>query len=370
MIDTAILCIPKYQVKTTDGKDLLSWDRRDISSKKSYASIWIRNPTKEELATGNYFPRLLGYRRMRDYFVKIEFSVPKLLYGNNLDELENKDFEDIIHLLHQRLLDMEIMIDKKVLENAKVSAIHYSKNILLQDGYTSQYLIGELNKANKRKSFDNTTFRFENDGHSLQIYSKAHSFVIYDKIADMERPAKRAIDRDTTPLQASLFDELNKKQEIIRFEVRLSEYRKMVSIFKELQIKKEFTFKELFSKEISQKVVLHYWNTLIKNSATCYLPLTTPKELLNLICLTYPSMKSLKKIQTVGLLLLASDGTGLSELRAILAKTQDKRSWYKLMANLKEIAISIQKIKPRDWIYQIQNELQTYKSLQLKNINK
>jgi len=369
MIDTVILSIPKHLVKNKLGESMLGWEQQS-SNLEGARKKWIRNPTKQELETGNSYPRLTGYKRFQDYFIRIEFSCPKLLYKNNLDELVDGDFKQMVITLQKRLQEMEAYIDLEVLENAKVSAVHYSKNVLLQSGYTTRYVISELSKANKRKSFDNTTFRFENDGLSLQVYSKAHSFVIYDKIADINKTEKRAIDRDRTEYQATLFDELNQKQEIIRFEVRLSEYKKMVSVFKNYGIKKSFVFKDLFSSEISQNIVFGYWQTLLKNSMSCYLPITTPKELLNLVILSYPKQKSLKQIQLVGLLLLASDGNGLPELRAILSKNQDKRSWYKLMETVKDSSEKIQQIKPREWIYQIESDLKTYAPLLLKNINK
>jgi hypothetical protein len=84
----------------------------------------------------------------------MEFSVPKLIYLNNLEELEDKDFPKVLEALQDRLKTMGVLVTKSVLENASVSSVHFSKNIVLQDGYTVSHLISEMNKVNLRKSFD------------------------------------------------------------------------------------------------------------------------------------------------------------------------------------------------------------------------
>lgn len=70
----------------------------------------VQNPTKEDERNGIYKPRLTYIRRWDGidgrYTLKIEFSVPKLLYSNNFDELSDSDFPLVIRALKERLLDM------------------------------------------------------------------------------------------------------------------------------------------------------------------------------------------------------------------------------------------------------------------------
>ena len=56
-----------------------------------------QNPTKKELKQGIYKPRLtLSHRFTKNHtpeiILRIELSLPKLLFGNNFDELQYKDF--------------------------------------------------------------------------------------------------------------------------------------------------------------------------------------------------------------------------------------------------------------------------------------
>ncbi len=259
MIDTVILTIPKEKLVPIASE--VNWELQ--SQTKAYTKF-VKNPTPSQLASGSYFPRLTGYNRGGVApTLKIEFSAPKLLYKNNLDELENSDFEKVVEVLRARLKTMGLQVFTHDIENATVAAVHYSKNIEINDGYTAQYVIGELSKINLNKRFDLTRVRYMNNGQSICAYSKAHSFVIYDKIADLQKGQKRAIDKDQTQYQPNLFDGLKGSQEILRLEVRLSEKRKMNALFKQFGFKENPTFKDVFLSARSKKVVGHYWDTMI-----------------------------------------------------------------------------------------------------------
>ncbi|MDQ3245261.1 MAG: hypothetical protein M3P22_02880, partial [bacterium] len=342
----------------------LGWDQQ---SKTSYYSKFVRNPSKKDLESGLYFPRLTGINRNKDgrieALIKVEFSVPKLLYLNNLDELEEKDFPEVIHTLKDRLLRMGISVPEKFLINAPVSAVHYSKNIQLTEGFTSQYVLSELSKIDMRKSFDFSKTRFMNDGQSIYAYTISHSFVIYDKIADLKKDEKRAIDKDQTQHQRSLFDVIKKKDmyEVLRFEVRLSQKRKMNSLFKKLGIKENPSFKETFSSVISQKIVSHYWQTLVcNNSMLLFSFISTPKDILRQIFIANPKLKPKQALYFTSLVTMTKDDTGTRGLRSIIGKYSDQRTWYRMKDDIKEVTQLLKKVRPRDWFDQIETGLKAF----------
>jgi hypothetical protein len=65
-------------------------------------------------------------------------SAPKLLLGNNFDELTDDDFRRLCKKLVNVLAEMSVKVTARTLAKVNVSAIHYSKNITLTD-YTSNY---------------------------------------------------------------------------------------------------------------------------------------------------------------------------------------------------------------------------------------
>lgn len=362
MIDTVILSIPAKDVQMLDDEvyDVQPWN---LQAKTESYQKYVKNPTHESLKSGLYFPRLTGYNRnnVETEAIKIEFSVPKLLYLNNLDELEDKQFQDVIRALQDRLKRMGVVVTYDILANAPVTTVHYSKNIELVDGFTSQYVIAELGKINLNKRFDLTKARYMNDGESLTAFSITNSFVIYDKIADLNKDKKRTIDKDQTPYQLSLFEQLRPVKEIIRFEVRLCKKQKIRALFKQLGFTDELTFKNVFSVAKSKAVLLQYWLKMVEGSSLLlFAHSATAKDLLKQIQLAHPKAKSRVLIYLVGLVGLSREGNGLRELRTILAKGNNSRSWYRTVGDLKAVAKDLDSLKPREWFNQIKNKLEKY----------
>ena len=368
MIDTVCLLIPKDKMAFISG--ISSWE---LYSKTEEYTKYIRNPSKAERETGKYFPRLTGYKRKfrQDANVRIEFSVPKLIYLNNLDELEDKDFSKIIEILQERLQIMGVVISKNTLENASVSSVHFSKNILLEDGYTASHLISEMNKVDLRKSFDFARSRYINDGQSLYAHTTAHQLVIYDKIADLGKDKKRAIDKYQTLYQMNLFAELTKRKElheIIRFEVRLNHKQKMNKVLEDLGFSKNPVFKVVFNSETSKKVVNNYWQKLIKERNLGLFSIAMSiKDILQTLFLADKRLKPKQAIYLLGLFMLARDENGMRQLRTIVSKRSHDRTWYRTTKDMRQASELITKNKVRNWVIQIDKKLEDYKPYKTKN---
>lgn len=157
MLDTIVLTLSKgmYFINEPDRFEpsaRLILDENSSLGGRGYIPA-KQNPTKRELQNGYYKPRLTLTNRYnhtgrREASLKIELSLPKLLFGNNFDELTENDFAPAVALLKSRLKEMGVMVWEHFLLNAPVSAIHYSKNIPLTDGTTPHYLISKIKQAN------------------------------------------------------------------------------------------------------------------------------------------------------------------------------------------------------------------------------
>ena len=370
MIDTVCLLIPKNKMFYLAG--VSNWD---LYSKTEQYTKFVRNPNKAEKETGKYFPRLTGYKRQfsQEENVRIEFSAPKLLYLNNVDELEDKDFSLIIDTLQDRLKTMGVIVARPLLENASISSIHFSKNILLKNGYTVNYLISEIGKVNLRKSFDFAKTRFINDGQSLYAHATTHQFVVYDKIPDLMKDKKRAIDKDQTLYQKSLFVELNTENEILeimRIEVRIGNKQKLNSILSGVGYPKNLTFKEIFNSDISKKIITDYWNNIIKerNLGVFSVSVSTKDVLQNLL-LTDEKLKPKQAIYLLGLYMLSKDENGIRQLRTILSKRACDRTWYRIAEEIRGANEIITKNNLRDWVSQIDNALEEFKAYKHKKLS-
>ena len=230
-----------------------------------------QNPTRKELLKGECKPRLTLQKRINaqglfDLMLKVELSLPKLLFGNNVDELCYKDFPAIIKKLGAVLQEMGIETTAEALENAPLSSVHYAKNIPLTDGSTPYHFINKIKEANIKISLDTNQTDYRNDGHSYKWHCNSYEVVFYDKILDLEKAkksSKRSIDKDSA-MNHSLFPFFRKKKkfEILRMEVRLNKRQKIKQLFKTLGIKSDLTLKKLFKPAIAKKVLLHYLDEL------------------------------------------------------------------------------------------------------------
>lgn len=374
MIDTVCLLVPKNELRFLSG--VSSWD---LYSKTEKYSKFVRNPSKTEKDTGNYFPRLTGYSRRfgQDANVRIEFSAPKLIYLNNLDELEDKDFPQVIATLQERLKDMGVLASKSLLENASVSSVHFSRNLRIEDGYTVNYIISELNKSDLRKSFDFTRTRYINDGQSLYAHCNSHQMIIYDKVADLGKDKKRSIDKDQTFYQKSLFAELTDKnyseelREILRIEIRLNYKQKMNKVLKDIGYELNPKFKDVFNSEMSHKILNDYWNKLIKERNLGLFSISLSfKEILQILLMSGNKIGVKQAVYYLGLSALSKDGNGMRELRNIVTKKAHDRTWYRIAKDVRVANELITKNKLRSWVKQIDEKLADYKPYKTKKYEK
>jgi len=236
MIDTIVLTIPRYKYIILDHdrfspstKGLLESPYYSLGSRSNFSCK--QNPTKTELLKGIYKPRLTITKRIRKgYFeipLRIEFSIPKLMYGNNFDEIQEEDFKNVIKKLKKRLKDMDILIRDIDLINAQVSAIHFSKNITLTDYSTCSMVINDLSKINLTKRLDLNKTSFRNEGQAIHYHCNSYEIAIYDKLKDLEQAGvseKRSIEEDNL-IQLNLFNDkpINKPFEVLRIEIRLND---------------------------------------------------------------------------------------------------------------------------------------------------
>lgn len=370
MIDTVCLTLPysSLVLLNENNKAVPQWD---LQSKTANYSKYVRNPSRTDKESGLYFPRLTIYSRRfgQPPSVKIEFSVPKLIFNNNLEELFDEHFDQIIDALQNRLEKMGVRVFKQVLASAPITTVHFSKNFSLTDGYTSSGIIFELQKIDLRKSFDFAQKRFINNGQSLQAHTKAHELVIYDKIADLGKTKKRATDKDQTLTQLSLFDSLKKKDnlvEVLRIEIRLCNKQKINSIFKQLNLPQNSTFQAVFNSKVSKAIVSHYWKSFIKADQLALFTINkSSKELLREMCRGDPKLKPKQAIYQVGLALLAKDGDGLRELRSIFENRTNDRSWYRIKDDFRRISVSTSPQQIRSWVNQIEKQIRTFKPINI-----
>lgn len=352
------------------GNEVPRWNLQSVT--ENYTK-YVRNPSNKEKQSGLYFPRVTAYDRkyQREQQIKIEFSAPKLLFLNNLEELTDAHFSDVIDALQDRMKRMGIRVFRRFLENAAVSTVHFGRNFLLRDGQTATNIISQLQRIDVRKSFDFARSKYTNDGQSLCCHTTAHELIFYDKIADLNKGKKRSIDKDQTAYQMGLFDDVRNRGdpfEVLRMEVRLSQKQKMNAMLRRIGVEPNPTFQQVFSSAISKKILTLYWKEIVqtKNLGTLMLNFQ-PIDLVKRIGIAFPNTKPKQLIAHAGLLMLAQSGNGLHELRSVLAKSGNDRTWSRIMKEHQRICRTLSEGSIRSWVKDIEHQLSNYSPFKINN---
>jgi len=366
MIDTIIFEIP-IEYKTIIYPEKFKPNTRQLEVYKGFGRC-VNNPTKEDKDKGIYKPKLTALKRGRQIFLKVEFSAPKILFNNNLDEVEETDFNKALERLKEVVREMGVILTTEQIEKANVIGVHPSKNIPLSKEYIANFAIRELAKVNITEKLDIESIKFRNQGEALQFYSVPHSLVIYDKINDLNKPAQRAIDKDQTAQQFSLFAYIKKERsdlEILRIEVRLSKKRKMNEIIKKVGYLANPTFKDVFKKDLSQKILNLYWTEIFGENLFLFSVNNNPQKILQLILRKYPKTKIRTAVIMTGINLLCKDEEGIRGFRNIAKNYKPKFNWPMLNRYLKKFKDDIFINPEHGFVKDIRDNLKEFESFKI-----
>lgn len=235
-----------------------------VMGKGRYMSA-TRNPTKQEIAQAGYLPYLTFYKGIRTggltTGLRVQFSVPKLIYGNNFDELVEVDLNQVYELLFERLKFYGVRFFKGIdtVINAKVATIHFAKNFPLKNYMTAHEAITEIQKCDVTSWRDVSQSDYVNNGHGFKTHSKYYELAFYDKIAEYNKGNRNqpVFDKDIQ-LEMDLFGDGKVVQpfEVLRMEARLNNPRTIKSTLQKTGFKgTEVTLTSLCKKDVSQAVL-------------------------------------------------------------------------------------------------------------------
>jgi len=271
MIDTVKLMISSFDFEVTQPELFYPDATQALNSDRVFATA-VQRPSKTDHKIGLYKPSLKLVKRPIEgggisISLLIEFSAPKLLFGNNFEECHELDLKPLVLKLAQVLRSMGVVVAPQILLTAKVIGIHYGKNYVFTDYSLPYSYMEEMDRANISRVYDVNQADFRNQGHSWKFRTNTFEFTLYDKIKDLEKANvsyKRALESSQNgqlPLLMPLRRLRQKKPfEVLRLEIRFSNTRSIKKLLNDLNIDMEIKFNLLFSKEIAQKACLYHLN--------------------------------------------------------------------------------------------------------------
>lgn len=202
------------------------------------------------------------------YVLIAEFSLPKLIYENSLQEVSDKDFQKAISALQNALLKVGIVAETNAIAGARVSAIHFCKNIVLPVDIRLQDILSELGRVDISKVVDITTKENKNGGQVLHIYSGTVERVFYDKVTDAMRPKVKRKDKGHISYERTIIEKYQlENREVFRYEYRIKKTQTVareVNKALEREPKTYVTFRDIFSEGLSKKILINSWRDLVQ----------------------------------------------------------------------------------------------------------
>lgn len=341
MIDTVKIRINNPQI-SPDIYDSFEPSAKDLFEPpyaifKGYTTRKL-NPSKEDEFYGIYLPRITLYKAIRKggyaMWLDIEFSAPKILFGNNFEELTNEDFIPLCCKLSEKLDYMGLKLSPTEIANASVQTIHYGKNITT--GYTlARDVIADISKVDIKTVEDFETKDYGNGGTSLYFHTLKHGVIFYDKKAELKQSKRKnhgLIEKDYY-CQSTLLDDRAPPNpfEVVRMEARYigrPQIKKLASNMG-LDLPDDFRFADLFSSSISQKVLLYEFEK-IKRGIFSFADSNTSDlaEFIQQIRLQNPTISPRTLINAIALHALSQQYSG-REIRSILGFDNSQWSRFK-----------------------------------------
>jgi hypothetical protein len=348
--------------------EILDWSkfRKEVGSDKDPYTKYVYNPN---IKTEGYKPRLTIYDKF-GITARVEFSAPKILKGNNFDEIDESDFEMLVHRLSYLLGSMYISVTPEQLRKTEVSKIDYSKNIIFTDHTTSSMILNELNKIDLTARLDQTTKDFKNKGQKLVYHANSYEICFYDKRKELEQYKKygsKRTDEDGT-IQPELlgrmaFDPL----EVFRIEYRLCTKRKIKEVFAKYGIETDIKFESVFKRDISKTLLVNTWK-LFENKFDYTLHNTKdPMTFLESIFQTKPKTSLLHALAYAKAFEIASsDAGGMRKFKDCIDKYSYPRAWGRIKDQLKGIKLAPDKTK-LEMLLKVGKQLEEFTPVKLKD---
>jgi hypothetical protein len=313
-----------------------------------------QNPTAMDKKEDIYKPRLTVNQRFDDgipsWDLLIEFSIPKLLYDQSLQETNEGDCEKVVSKLQFRLQRMGVQVTADVIRNAIVNKAHFCKNIPLSPPLTAQGVIAELYKADPGMRKDVNMRHYENGGQSLYFYATAANIIFYDKIKDISTSKNRAVEKDKFDREKMLLANApeDKKPELLRFEVRFARQASLEAFLSKVMHEKmkDIPLKRIFDKNLCRDVLLASWDKIVGTpTSQLALKMTMPiEEVFDAIIRNLGEMRNAHSLNNalagLGIYILINQH-GSRNTRKKIERNWSSRSWKRLAKKIQAAAVTL-----------------------------
>jgi len=315
----------------------------------------VTKVTAQEKKDGIYIPRLTMIKGVRKGSVpvtlNVEFSAPKVVNGDNYNELVDSDLDFLAEQLKRKLTRYGIIVTSNdTIKNAMVSTIHYSKNIPLTDYDTAYEVISDLEKCNftTNKKADRQVYR--GGGEAIHYYSSKWALCIYDKQKeyDQSKVSEKGLLEKDNYCQLSLFDDnpLARSVQMLRVEARYIGRQQIGKSLKDAGVTvNSYTLRDLFSEKVSKSMLKHEITRLRASYPVILLAKKSSRDLFIELQIQNPR-KQLSTIMNAVAYKNLLNETGSRDLRTI--STTTCQQWYRFNKTMATLNFDRRKLRSFD----------------------
>ncbi len=242
-----------------------------------YLRKFILHPIKDEEDT--YYPSVEVYEKADAIIGRVIYemvitihSIPKLLFGNNFEEIKVLDKDRIVALTTQRLAEAGIIVSGEAIKQAPVSVVHFCKNIILPKEIAIRSILSDLSRTDMGKAYDTTEDvrrqRNKNAGKVVHLFCGSREWCFYDKADDARQPKNKRADKTRTTYEKELLSSPTfENLEVFRYEYRLNKYQTIRSELYALLGKTyqdKITVADLFTDGLWKTVLARGWKNILQ----------------------------------------------------------------------------------------------------------
>ena len=292
----------------------------DLARKNSFVAQTAANYSTGEIMAEKVFCNLATGARLNikpqagEKCLFFEASLPKLVYGNSLQELQESDLERCIEAVDSQFKEAGAVLDSGAIERLPVSRLDYCRNIEVQHNIVDYIALLRNCSFGKRNK---TNWQTE----TVLFFNGSQEFTAYNKVLEV-KSSKGAAAAGIDP---------NAPENILRLESRL----KSAAVVKRT-LQQRRTLAECYNFKVAREKLLTDFDTLVLNVGS-QLELNFNSDLERLQVLRERSRYGWRLFlseQGVDLFLLKY-GYDLELVKKLLLEAFSRRQTYNILRELK-----------------------------------
>ncbi len=192
--------------------------------------------------------------------LRIDMSVPRLLFGNTLEEADETCFDSVIYKIQRQAMYKNISIPTASIENALPYYVEIGKNMPISTKHCSLAMLSRLGNCLAQRTNRVGKVKYYSDigreGLKVSVWCPKREVYFYDKTAkELCHGGKHNMGNQ------EMFEwMLNEGWNVIRYEVK---FENSDTVNRELmRFNTVPTFKNLWNARLVQAILLDYWDKL------------------------------------------------------------------------------------------------------------